>query len=64
MYYHHLLEARRYPELDRDTIVKCEQIFTINREYFNGNYRFTLEKDDLAAIRQKIAGVIDIGGVR
>ena len=62
-FYHHLLEARKYPILDHDTVVKCEQIFTINREYFNGNYRFPLEKDDLMEIRKKIAGVIGIGGV-
>lgn len=62
-FYHYLLEARKYPELDHDTVVKCEQVFTINREYFNGNYRFTLEKDDLIEIRKKLAGVLGIGGV-
>lgn len=63
LFYHHLLEAQRYPDLDHDTIVKCEQVFTINREYFNGNYKFSLQKGDLSEIRKKIAGVIGVGGV-
>lgn len=59
--FHHIMYKKNYPDLDHDSAVKCEQIFTINREYFNDNYIFELEKKDLQAIHQKIAGVIGFG---
>lgn len=57
IYTHHLIRPDRYPKLKNDTLIKCEQIYTINREYFT-DYRFTLEKSDLIEVRRRMASII------
>ena len=54
---HHLISADKYPELAHDTLIKCEQIFTINREFFS-EYRFTLDAADLFEVRRRMVSVI------
>jgi len=57
---HHCLSARKYRELCHDSLVKCEQIYTINREFFT-DYRFTLDKPDLREIRVRMINIIGYG---
>lgn len=57
IYTHHLIRPDKYPELKNDTLIKCEQIFTINREYFS-DYRFTLDKHDLSEVRKRMVSII------
>lgn len=54
---HHLITPAKYPELKHDTLIKCEQIYTINREYFT-DYRFTLDKEDLSEVRRRMVNMI------
>lgn len=54
---HHLIEPKKYPELRNDTLIKCEQIYTINREYFT-DYRFTLDSRDLKEVRRRMVSII------
>jgi mRNA-degrading endonuclease toxin of MazEF toxin-antitoxin module len=54
--FHHLIEPKNYPELDNDTIIKCDQIFTIDIDHFN-NRCFTLNDTDLSEVRKRIAFV-------
>jgi len=51
---HHLLYPKDYPGLRNETVVKCDQIFTINKEYLS-NFQFFLSEDDLKEIRAKTA---------
>jgi len=57
---HHCIYARKYPELSHDSLAKCEQIYTINREYFT-DYRFTLDNLDLKEIRVRMVNIIGYG---
>lgn len=59
-YFHHLIEKSKYPSLESDTIIKCDQIFTIDSELYT-NFRFSLEKDDIEIIRRKIAFILGYG---
>jgi len=54
---HHLITTEKYPELTNNTLVKCEQIYTINREYFT-DHRFTLDKQDIYEVRKRMINVI------
>ncbi len=54
---HHLITPGKYPELRNDTLIKCEQIYTINREYFT-DYRFTLDSRDLKEVRKRMVSII------
>lgn len=54
---HHLIKPDKYPELRNDTLIKCEQIYTINREYFT-DYKFTLNKRDLVEVRKRMVNII------
>ncbi|GAB7015222.1 type II toxin-antitoxin system PemK/MazF family toxin [Methanogenium cariaci] len=54
---HHLITPAKYPELKHDTLIKCEQIYTINREYFT-DYRFTLDKQDISEVRKRMFNII------
>jgi|GEM_PF-2547723 len=55
--FHHLIYKKKYPLLERDTIIKCDQIFTIDREYFN-NYQFCLDEADITEVRKRVAFVL------
>jgi hypothetical protein len=57
---HHCLAARKYQELDHDSLVKCEQIYTLNREFFT-DYRFTIDAIDLQEIRRRMVNIIGFG---
>jgi len=57
---HHCLAARKYQKLDRDSLAKCEQIYTLNREFFM-DYRFTLDALDLKEIRRRMVNIIGFG---
>lgn len=57
IYSHYLIEPEKYPELKNNTLIKCEQIYTINREYFS-DYRFTLDKHDLHEVRKRMINII------
>ncbi|WP_129408100.1 type II toxin-antitoxin system PemK/MazF family toxin [Marinitoga lauensis] len=54
---HHLLHKSQYSELKRDTIVKCEQLFTIEKRFLD-RYLFTLNNDDMEEILKRIALVL------
>ena len=57
---HYCISAGKYPELHHDSLIKCEQIYTINREYFT-DYRFTLDTRDLKEIRVRMVYIIGYG---
>lgn len=57
LFFHHCIHPAKYPGLHYDTLVKCEQIFTINREYFT-DYRFTLDNEDLHEVRRRMINII------
>ena len=57
IYSHYLIKPEKYPELRNNTLIKCEQIYTINREYFS-DYRFTLERHDLQEVRKRMVNII------
>jgi len=57
---HHWISYKKYPKLEHDTIIKCEQIYTINREFFT-DYRFTLDTTDLTEVRRRMVNIIGYG---
>ena len=57
---HHLLSARKYQELQHDSLAKCEQIYTLNREFFT-DHRFTMDAIDLKEIRRRMVNIIGFG---
>jgi hypothetical protein len=57
---HHCLAARKYQELHHDSLAKCEQIYTLNREFFI-DYRFTIDAIDLKEIRRRMVNIIGYG---
>lgn len=56
---HYLLRASKYSKLKNDTIVKCEQIYTLDRVYFD-NYSFTIDNEDLKGIIRRIIWVFGL----
>ena len=54
---YHLLSRNDCPYLEKDTIVDCSQIFTIDSSYLN-DYRFTLHTSDVINIQQKLAYIL------
>lgn len=58
--FHHCLAASKYHELRHDSLAKCEQIYTLNREFFT-DYRFTIDATDLWEIRRRMVGIIGLG---
>ncbi len=54
---HYLITPAKYPALKHDTLIKCEHIYTINREHFT-DYRFTLDKHDLSEVRRRMINMI------
>lgn len=54
---HHLLKKDRYNNLKNDTIVKCEQIFTIEKQFLD-RYLFTLNNEDMEEILKRVALII------
>ena len=54
---HYLITPAKYPELRNDTLIKCEQIYTINREYFT-DFRFALDVQDISEVRKRMFSVI------
>ena len=57
---HYCLAANKYHELHHDSLAKCEQIYTLNREYFQ-DYRFTIDAPDLREIRRRMVNIIGFG---
>ncbi|MFZ1128921.1 type II toxin-antitoxin system PemK/MazF family toxin [Methanoregula sp.] len=57
---HHCLASRKYAELQHDSLAKCEQIYTLNREFFT-DYRFTIDAIDLKEIRRRMVNIIGYG---
>jgi uncharacterized protein YifN (PemK superfamily) len=57
---HHCISAGKYHELEHDSLVKCEHIYTINREFFT-DYRFTLDDQDLREVRVRMVNIIGYG---
>ena len=57
---HHCISATKYHELSHDSLAKCEQIYTINREFFT-DYRFTLDSLDLKEVRIRMVNIIGYG---
>ncbi len=57
---HHCLAAWKYQELHHDSLAKCEQIYTLNREFFT-DYRFTIDAIDLKEIRRRMVNIIGFG---
>jgi len=57
---HHCISPGKYRELSHDSLVKCEHIYTINREFFT-DYRFTLDDQDLREIRVRMVNIIGYG---
>jgi len=59
---HYLLRKDDYSFLEKDTIVKCEQIITIEWRKFlpDQNYCGTIKRGDLLEITMKMAKVIGI----
>jgi len=57
---HYCLTARKYQELHHDSLAKCEQIYTLNREFFT-DYRFTIDAIDLKEIRRRMVNIIGFG---
>ena len=57
--FHYLLLKEKYTYLKNNTVVKCEQIFTISKDYLKPeNYWFTLYKDDMIEILRRMSLVI------
>jgi hypothetical protein len=54
---HYCISAAKYHELHNDSLVKCEHIYTINREFFT-DYRFTLDDLDLKEVRVRMVNII------
>ena len=54
---HYLISPDKYPELRNDTLIKCEHIYTIGREYFT-DYRFTLDEQDIHEVRKRMINII------
>jgi len=57
---HHCISKKKYSALRNDTFIKCEQIYTINREFFT-DYRFTLDAQDLKEVRMRMINIIGYG---
>jgi mRNA-degrading endonuclease toxin of MazEF toxin-antitoxin module len=57
---HHCIAPGKYPKLRHDTLIKCEQIYTINREFFT-DYHFTLDAHDLKDVRMRMFNIIGYG---
>lgn len=57
LYSHYSITPEKYRQLSHDTLIKCEQIYTINREFFT-DYRFTLDKSDLMEVRRRMVHII------
>jgi mRNA-degrading endonuclease toxin of MazEF toxin-antitoxin module len=57
---HIAIEPQTYPRLTKRTLIKCEQIFTIDRDYFT-DLRFQLSKADILKVREKMAYTIGFG---
>ena len=57
---HHCISSKKYSVLRNDTLIKCEQIYTINREFFT-DYRFTLDAQDLKEVRMRMFNIIGYG---
>ena len=57
---HDGISPGKYRELSHDSLVNCEHIYTINREFFT-DYRFTLDEKDLEEIRIRMINIIGYG---
>lgn len=57
---HHCISSKKYSTLRNDTVIKCEQIYTINRDFFT-DYRFTLDAQDLKEVRMRMINIIGYG---
>ena len=57
---HFRISSGKYHELSYDSLVKCEHIYTINREFFT-DYRFTLDEEDLKEVRVRMVNIIGYG---
>lgn len=56
---HFLLQKSKYSKLKNDTIVKCEQIFTIGKHYLqSGTYWFTIDINDMREILKRVTMAI------
>jgi mRNA-degrading endonuclease toxin of MazEF toxin-antitoxin module len=56
-FFHYPLYKKKYDVLERDSIVMCEHLYTLDRIDFQ-DYKFTVDKIDVDNIRQKIARVL------
>ena len=61
--FHYLLKTDSYPKLRNDTVIKCEQIFTISSKFFTEPL-FTLRNDDMRNILMKVALVLGFNRIR
>jgi mRNA-degrading endonuclease toxin of MazEF toxin-antitoxin module len=61
-FFHYPLYKKKYDELKHDSIVMCEHLYTLDRKDFQ-NRIFTIHKDDMDKIRQKISRVIGYSGL-
>jgi hypothetical protein len=49
-----LITTTQYPELDKDTIIDCGQVFTCDYECLN-NFKFRLNNGHLKEVRKRVA---------
>ncbi|MDK2840311.1 MAG: PemK-like, MazF-like toxin of type toxin-antitoxin system [Thermosipho sp. (in: thermotogales)] len=59
-YFHNYkLEKSKYKNLNKDSIVDCAQIFTIDKTFLNKKY-FSLNEEDKIEIKKRLAYVLDM----